>query len=507
MSYNVLARKYRPQKFIEIIGQEHVITALQNSLKADSIGHAYLFYGPRGVGKTSTARLLAKTINCTNAQNFEPCNECISCKEITNGNSLDVIEIDAASNRGIDNIRELRENVKFLPIANKYKVYIIDEVHMLTLESFNALLKTLEEPPAHIKFIFATTAYRKIPPTILSRCQEFHFHRVRPEHLQKNLTMILDKEKIQYQEDALFWIVDRADGSVRDSLSILDQSIAYCDGNIQTDKIQVLLGINDRRYQLNLLHAILERDFISIANNLKELLLSGINIKDFLWNFLLFIRSHMHLKQGIKDPHLIGIPESSFMEFQKNLSLLPIERWNYLMQSLYQLFNKFNRLLGQNGLEDKIYIELGLQKISEDISKPSVINLLEQIQTITQKLNTLEDSDQKKEILGETLVVSSKGNVSEDSVMKRQNNVQSDKQEMLQKESTAVKEEGSSSSDDKEITDKQAEKDNQKIVKSLKESPGKKPDDNDDDTINAQDLKSTFMGTEVTGEDGDKLSV
>ncbi|NLA42195.1 MAG: DNA polymerase III subunit gamma/tau, partial [Smithella sp.] len=226
MEYQVLARKFRPQTFEEVKGQEPVVRTLVNAIAQGRIGHAFLFAGPRGVGKTSVARILAKSLNCEKGPTATPCNKCPNCKEITDGRSMDVREIDGASNRGIDEIRELRENVKFAPAASKYKVYIIDEVHMLTREAFNALLKTLEEPPGHVIFIFATTENHKVPATILSRCQCYDFRRISLSQIAANLGGVAAKENIAISATALSWIAEAGDGSMRDAQSIFDQIIS-----------------------------------------------------------------------------------------------------------------------------------------------------------------------------------------------------------------------------------------------------------------------------------------
>ncbi len=260
MDYQVLARKFRPQRFDDVTGQEHVVRTLANAIGQGRIGHAYLFSGPRGVGKTSVARILAKSLNCETGPTATPCNVCPNCREITDGTSMDVREIDGASNRGIDEIRELRENVKFAPAAAKYKIYIIDEVHMLTREAFNALLKTLEEPPGHVIFIFATTENHKVPATILSRCQCYDFRRISLAQIAANLDRIAREEGLTVSPAALTWIAEAGDGSMRDAQSIFDQIISYAGPAIADDDVEELLGLADRKYLFRLSEAVLARN-------------------------------------------------------------------------------------------------------------------------------------------------------------------------------------------------------------------------------------------------------
>jgi DNA polymerase-3 subunit gamma/tau len=246
MTYEVLARKWRPQGFEDVIGQEHVTQTLVNAIKAGRLAHAYLFAGPRGVGKTSVARILAKAINCEEGEPGRPCNQCQSCREITSGSSVDVQEIDGASNRGIDEIRELRGNINYMPSSSKYRVYIIDEVHMLTLPAFNALLKTLEEPPPHVKFIFATTEPHKVPVTILSRCQRFDFKRIPLHRIAGHLEKISQREGIDISKAALFLIAREAEGGMRDAESLLDQVVSFAGMRVEDDQVIDTLGIIGR---------------------------------------------------------------------------------------------------------------------------------------------------------------------------------------------------------------------------------------------------------------------
>ena len=247
MSYLVLARKWRPQTFSDLVGQEHVSQTLKNAIDGGRVAHAFLFTGARGVGKTSSARILAKALNCESGLSVEPCNVCSTCLEITEGNSVDVFEIDGASNTGVDDIRELRDNIKYLPSRSRYKIFIIDEVHMLTTNAFNALLKTLEEPPSHVKFIFATTEPHKVPITILSRCQRFDFKRIALPRIVARLRYIVDQEGVAVSDEALAVVARKGDGSMRDALSTLDQVLAFCGESVADGDVATLLGVVDRR--------------------------------------------------------------------------------------------------------------------------------------------------------------------------------------------------------------------------------------------------------------------
>lgn len=282
MEYQVTARKWRPQKFSEVVGQEHITSTLKNALKSGRIAHAFLFTGPRGVGKTTTARILAKSLNCENPKDFEPCNICTLCKSISNSQTMDIIEIDGASNRGIDEIRTLRESVKYAPTHGKYKVYIIDEVHMLTKESFNAFLKTLEEPPAHTIFIFATTDVHKVPLTIISRCQRFDFRRIQLEVIKSQLSMIAKDEGIEIDDKTLTTISKKADGALRDAESYFDQVVAFCGNKIDYETVSKMLNLIDEDLYFKLSDAIVNKNFKTVFETTEILYQNGWDFIDFL---------------------------------------------------------------------------------------------------------------------------------------------------------------------------------------------------------------------------------
>ena len=282
MAYIVTARKWRPRRFDEVVGQEHITATLKNAIKMNRIAHAYLFTGPRGVGKTTTARILAKTLNCLNPKDAEPCNECEMCKSILNSQSLDIIEIDGASNRGIDEIRTLRESVKYAPTKGKYKVYIIDEVHMLTRESFNAFLKTLEEPPGHTIFIFATTDVHKVPLTIISRCQRFDFRRIKLNTIKELLSKIAKEEKFDIDDKTLTIIARKADGALRDAESYFDQVVSYCGNKIDSATVSHILNLVDDELFFMISDAVLGKKFKTVFEVTKTLYENGWDFVDFM---------------------------------------------------------------------------------------------------------------------------------------------------------------------------------------------------------------------------------
>lgn len=301
MSYLVLARKWRPQVFEEVIGQKHVVKTLQNAIVSNRIAHAFLFTGQRGVGKTSIARILSKALNCQEGPTPQPCGQCTSCKEIVEGNSLDVLEIDGASNTGVDDVRELRESVKYVPSNSRYKIYIIDEVHMLSNNAFNALLKTLEEPPAHVIFMFATTEPHKIPPTVLSRCQRFDLRRLPLEALMEQLGKITSKEQVTISKQGLRWIASEAEGSMRDAQSILDRVISYAGEQVKDKDITEVLGIVDKNLLKRTSQAILDKDAKGCLDVVSDLFHFGYDTKQFYQAFLEYLRNLIIVKIS-KDP-------------------------------------------------------------------------------------------------------------------------------------------------------------------------------------------------------------
>jgi DNA polymerase-3 subunit gamma/tau len=315
--YEVLARKYRPQTFSELTGQEHVSRTLQNAIDSGRVAHAFLFTGARGVGKTSTARILAKTLNCEKGVSHEPCNVCPLCLEITKGTSTDVFEIDGASNTGVDDIRELRDNIRYLPSHSRYKIFIIDEVHMLTNNAFNALLKTLEEPPAHVKFILATTEPHKLPVTILSRCQRFDFKRVTMAKIIARLREIAGKEEIAISDSALSLIARKGDGSMRDSLTAFDQVLAFCGTSATDEDVVTLIGAVDRRLLAGISGAIFTADTQGVLEGVKAVDGVGYNMRQFCQELIDHFRNLLVIRSVKKPEDILDLAEAEFEELRR----------------------------------------------------------------------------------------------------------------------------------------------------------------------------------------------
>lgn len=361
MPYTVFALKWRPKSFDAIVGQDHIVTTLKNALEKNRLAHAYLFAGPRGVGKTSTARILAKALNCKNGPTVSPCEKCPSCLEIAQSRSFDVLEIDGASNRGIDEIRVLRENVKFPPASGKFKIYIIDEVHMLTPEAFNALLKTLEEPPDFVKFIFATTQAHKVLPTILSRCQRFDFRRITVIEIIAQLERIVKQEKIEIDKEVLFAIARASDGALRDAESLLDQLASFSKGKISLKDVISVLGIVEQEALFEITDKIIQKDAKAALILLNKIIDDGKDVSLFLINLIEHFRNLMVTKVTNADSKLIDLPQEICEKLLK-------QSQNFTLEEIFSAFNSLvNTQEMSKRLESaRIPLEIILVKLTHD---------------------------------------------------------------------------------------------------------------------------------------------
>jgi DNA polymerase-3 subunit gamma/tau len=377
MSYLVLARKWRPQVFEDVVGQEHVTRTLQNAIKSGRVAHAYLFTGARGVGKTSAARILAKALNCVEGPTTIPCNACESCKEITSGSSMDVFEIDGASNTGVDDIRELRENLKFPPIKGRYRVYIIDEVHMLSTSAFNALLKTLEEPPSHVVFVFATTDPQKIPVTIVSRCQEFDFKRIPVHAIQERLRLIAESEGIRITEKGLHVIAREADGGMRDAQSILDQVISFAGEEVGDEDVAKILGVIDRDVLRDVVRSILERNPAGCIEIVERIYDHGYDVRLFCKNLLEYLRNLTVLKV-VKDPgQLIDLSAGETAELKRLSEGFPQEE----LQQLFAILAKDEEELKRSS-SPRLSLEMTLMRMATLRPLIPIFELIERVEGI-----------------------------------------------------------------------------------------------------------------------------
>lgn len=339
MSYIALYRKWRPQDFANLVGQEHISRTLANAVKNQKIAHAYLFSGPRGTGKTSTAKIFAKALNCEHGPTASPCNECVNCRKINDGSSMDVFEIDAASNRGIDEMRDLRETVKFAPVDGRYKVYIIDEVHMLTTEAFNALLKTLEEPPPHVVFILATTEAHKVPATIHSRCQRYDFRRITVAEIESRLKTVAISSSIDISDEALHLIAIHADGGLRDALSILDQCSALEDSNVSGESVRRILGLVGYEQIEGLTDALAERSAQTVLTSVDKMLCNGKAVTQILSELALHMRNIM-LYQAVKSVEGITSGGSTEKALLRHSQIFSYERLAEIIARLHAAMNE-----------------------------------------------------------------------------------------------------------------------------------------------------------------------
>lgn len=373
MSYLVIARKWRPKLFSEIVGQEHVTRTLLNAVSSGRIAHAYLFSGPRGVGKTTAARILAKSVNCKAPVEADPCNECENCKGIINGSSVDCIEIDGASNTGVDSVRELRDSIKFVPASSTYKVYIIDEVHMLSTPAFNALLKTLEEPPPHAIFIFATTEIHKIPRTILSRCQRFDFKRIPFKEIAAHLRLIIESESIKAADEVLGLIAREADGSLRDAQSLLDQTIAFAGTDIKSEDVFSALGLMDRTVLFDLASNMLKKDGRGCLNLVEKVYNFGYDLKSVSLEILELIRDLTIIKVT-GDTALLEMPESE-AELLSSLSTgVGLARLQIIFQILTKGYEEISRSETQ-----RFSLEMALLRAAHSDEMRPVGELIEEL--------------------------------------------------------------------------------------------------------------------------------
>ncbi|MCK5594830.1 DNA polymerase III subunit gamma/tau [bacterium] len=384
MSYLVLARKWRPSVFSEVIGQEHVTKTLTNAVTSGHLAHAYLFSGPRGIGKTSTARILAKALNCHQVKEAIPCNKCSICLEIAEGNNIDVLEIDGASNRGIDEIRSLRDNVRYTPSQGRYRVYIIDEVHMLTPEAFNALLKTLEEPSEHVKFIFATTEPHKIPLTILSRCQHFSFKRIQTQDLVKHLKHMVKIEKIKVTNEALFLIAKNADGSIRDAQSVLDQLISFSlDKEITVDIVNSLLGLVSQDIYFQFAENILRKDVVKLLILIDKLVNEGKDIGQVANGLINYFRNLFFISLGKQGENLVDVSQDT-----KETLILQTNRFQKgLLWQILEMISSLEKNI-RTTRTPRAFLEIAMIKIVNTMSPIMLGEIVEKLTELEKKLGT-----------------------------------------------------------------------------------------------------------------------
>jgi len=382
MGYTALYRKFRPQTFEEMVGQEHITRTLRNQIMANRVGHAYLFNGGRGTGKTTSAKVLARAINCLNPKDGEPCNECEICKAALNGSLTDIVEMDAASNNSVEDIRSIREEVNFLPTKAKYRVYIIDEVHMLSQGAFNALLKTLEEPPEHVKFILATTEPQKLPATILSRCQRFDFKRISNEDIIKRLEIVCKESNIEITKQALNIIASLAEGAMRDALSILERCVQDGENNIDEDKIKELVGIPKITHIHSITEAIIKYNIDEAMESITKVLDEGKDLNNLLWEVIKYIKDILMVKTGQK---LTIYNETDFENLKKLADEVSKERAISLINELSKLENDM-----KSSTQRLIVFEAGIIRLCDKELVSSENNSNTQISDGNSNINTQE---------------------------------------------------------------------------------------------------------------------
>ncbi|MGL1935838.1 MAG: DNA polymerase III subunit gamma/tau [Fibrobacterales bacterium] len=386
MAYVAMARKWRPNNFNELTGQGHIALTIENAIQNDTVSHAYLFTGTRGVGKTSSARILAKTLNCKNLVDLTPCDSCESCTSITKSASIDVVELDGASNNSVDDVRDLIEQVKYAPMHGKYKIFIVDEVHMLTKNAFNALLKTLEEPPEHVIFIFATTEVNKVPQTILSRIQRFDFKRISEKEIIDRLKFISEKETITYSEDALTLIARKGDGSMRDAITLFDQVYSLSGNDMTTETTQRILGVTSDSQYFELMRAVINHDQLGCYTVISNFYEEGIEVEEFLNGFLLFIRNLVYTKISNLSFDQIGVSEETHTELKEIANEL--EHGDLLRYSklIYDIQSEVKQ-----SPHPRITIEMGIARLA-------YIDRVANIRQIISKISTAAPGEVKKKL-------------------------------------------------------------------------------------------------------------
>ena len=390
--YLVLARKWRPQSFDDVVGQAHITRTLQNAIRSGRVHHAFLFIGSRGIGKTTSARILAKALNCTSTDSPtpEPCGTCANCESIAAGTNMDVIEIDGASNNSVEDVRQIRENVRMVPSGARYKIYVIDEVHQLSIAAFNALLKTLEEPPPHAVFILATTEAHKVPATIISRCQRYDFRRVGVDDLKVLLRKILDAEGMVCSDEALSAIARAADGGVRDSESILDQLMSYCEKEITFQDVFDVLGLVDWDVMHGLVRAIQEQDVTRLLEIVDDVVISGKDLSQFVQDILRYFRNLLICKSG-GPRELLALPD-------EEISIIKECAGQYTLTELIRLVEQFSELTNgfDSQLAQRTALEAMLIKVSKRTVEMSVDTLLEKLALIQEGVAPTGGDSKKK---------------------------------------------------------------------------------------------------------------
>lgn len=382
MSYTALYRKFRPQEFDDVKGQEHIVTTLKNQIKANRIGHAYLFCGTRGTGKTTVAKIFAKAVNCENPVDGSPCGECAICKAIADGSSMNVIEIDAASNNGVDNIRQIREEVTYRPTEGKFKVYIIDEVHMLSAGAFNALLKTLEEPPSYVIFILATTEAHKIPITILSRCQRYDFHRISIDTIAGRLMDLMQEEQVDVEEKAIRYVAKAGDGSMRDALSLLDQCIAFHLGETLTyDNVLEVLGAVDTEIFSRLLRQIINKDIAGAIHTLDVLVDEGREMGQMVTDFTWYLRNLLLMQSSEDMEEVLDISKEHLAMLKEEAQLVKAE----VLMRYIRIFSELSNQI-KYASQKRILIEIAIIKLCKPQMEKDYESVLDRLASIEAKI-------------------------------------------------------------------------------------------------------------------------